>query len=90
MKRIIPADPGAFAVLIPVVYGGKLVSVFPSPVIAFQLSNDGECIGIVTPLEVHKPGVAALWTPDGVVESGDDVWGSMGEYFKHLQKTLLH
>jgi hypothetical protein len=84
---VLPADAGAFSVLVPLIVDGKVLEVFPSPVLAWVLGDTG-VVGVVTPGQVYPAGIA-IWTPDGYVESEDGQWLDPDAYLKHLQESLL-
>jgi hypothetical protein len=87
MSMILPADAGAFSVLMPLISNGKVVEIFPSPVLAWVVDETG-VTGIVTPTRIFPAGTP-IWTPEGLVESEGGIWPGPEEYLKHLQRTLL-
>ena len=85
---ILPAEAGAYAVAVPLIYDGQVQDILPSPVLAWVLDETG-VTGIITKNRVYPVGTA-VWGPDGIVESEDGDWPSLQAYCEHLRKTLIH
>ena len=86
---ILAAESGAYAVVIPIVFEGKVQDCYPSPILAWRLCDTtGAVLGIITPSRIFPPG-SPVWGPEGMVETDTGEWPSLQHYCKHLQHTLI-
>ena len=84
-------DDGGYAVLVHVFDpNGDLVDVIPTPILGFQLDDKtGAVTAAVTLRGVFPVQDMPVWTPEGAVVKGENVWPSPHEYFKWAEKRVI-
>ena len=84
-------DDGAYAVLVHIFDpNGDLVDLVPSPILGFELDDEtGLVRAAVTLRGVFPTESLPIWTPDGAVIKGENVWPSPQEYLKWAEKRVI-
>ena len=79
--QMIRTEDGAYAVVIHVYDGQKLVDCLPSPVLGFVLGENGPEFA-VTLRGLAPVSQVPIWGPEGCVHLGQQVWPDLERYHK--------